>query len=110
MILGQEDVPHCDTLPTSVNDKVRGIGSFKLTNKYATTRENMNEWIEIVRARPLEKVKGNPRVTTGNPGDNLNRWIGPTACAYHATHDKDTAIGHDKCGRVPTSALYDKLV
>jgi hypothetical protein len=73
MILGQGDVPHCDTLPMSVNDEVREIGSFKLTNKYATARENINEWIEIVRARPLEKVKGNPRVTTGNPRDNLNR-------------------------------------
>jgi hypothetical protein len=73
MILGQEDVPHCDTLPMSVNDEVREIGSFKLTNKYATARENINEWIEIVRARPLEKVKGNLCAATGNPRDNLNR-------------------------------------
>ena len=57
MILGQGDVPHCDTLPMSVNDEVREIGSVKPTNKYATARENINEWIEIVRVRPLKKVK-----------------------------------------------------
>jgi hypothetical protein len=110
MILGREDVPHCDTLPMSVNDEVRETGSFKLTNKYATARENINEWIQIVRARPLEKVKGNLRATTGNPRENLNRWIGRAACACHAAHNKDTAIGHNKCGRVPTSTLCGNLI
>ena len=105
MILGQEDVPHCDTLPKSVNNEVRDIGSYKFTNKYATAREDINEWIEIVRARPLEEVKRNLRGTTGNPRDKLNRWISRTACACLAAHNKDTAIRHNKCGRVPTSAL-----
>ena len=110
MILGQEDVLRCDTLPTRVNDEVGEIGPFKLTNKYATTRENINEWIEIVWARPFEKVKGNLRVTTGNPRESLNRCIGRTTCACHAAHNKDTAIGHNKCGRVPTSTLCRKLI
>ena len=70
----------------------------------------MNEWIEIVRARPLEKVKGNLRATTGNPRENLKRWIGRTVCVYLATHNKNTTIGHNKCGRVPTSTLYGKLI
>ena len=110
MLLGQEDVPHCYTLPMSVNDEVREIGSFKLTNKYAAARENMNEWVETVRARLREKVKRNRCVTTRNPGDDLNRWIGRTAFACQAAHNKDTAIGHNKCGRVPTSTLYGKLI
>ena len=105
MILGQEDVPRCNNLPISVSNKVREISSFILTNKYATTRENVNKWIEIVRARALEKVEGNRRAATGNPRDNLDRWIGRTACACLAAHNKDTAIGHNKCGRVPTTTL-----
>jgi hypothetical protein len=83
---------------------------FKLTNKYAAARENINEWIEIVRARPLKKVKGNLRATTGNPRDNLDRWIGRTICTCFSAHNKDTAIGHNKCSRVPTSTLYGKLI
>ena len=110
MIQGQEDAPHCNTLPVRVNDEVREIGFLKLTNKYATARENINEWIEIVRARPLEKVKGNLRATTRNLRQSLDRCIGRTARASHATHNKDTAIGHNKCSRVPTSTLYGKLI
>ena len=69
----------------------------------------MNKWIEIVRARPLEEVKGNLRATTGNPRENLERWISRTICACLAAHNKDTAIGHNNCGRVPTSSLHGKL-
>ena len=94
----------------SVSDEVKEIGSFKLTNKYATAREDINEWIEIVRVSLLEKVKGNLRATAGNPWDNLNRWIGRTTCACFSTHNEDTAIGHNNCSRVPTSTLYGKLI
>jgi hypothetical protein len=51
------------------------IGYFELTDKYATTRENMKEWIEIIRGRLLEKVKVDLRITTGNPRENLKRWV-----------------------------------
>jgi hypothetical protein len=75
MILGQGGVPHCDTLPMSVNDEVREIGSFKHTNKYTTTRENIKEWIEIIRGRPVEKLKVDLRITTGNLRENLHCWV-----------------------------------
>lgn len=55
--------------------EVREIGYFELTNKYATARKNMKEWIEIIRGRHLEKVKVDLRVTTGNPRENLERWV-----------------------------------
>ena len=75
MTLGQEDVPHCNTLPMSVNDEGREIGSFELTNKYATTRENMKKWIEIIWASSTEKVKVDLRIATGNLRENLKRWV-----------------------------------
>jgi len=55
--------------------EVREISYFELTNKYATTRENMKVWIEIIRGRPLEKVKVDLRITTGNLRENLKRWV-----------------------------------
>jgi hypothetical protein len=75
MIPGQEHVPGCHTLPMSVNEGIRRIGYFGFTNKYVTTRENMKEWIEIIRGRLLEKVKVDLRITTGNPRENLKRWV-----------------------------------
>jgi hypothetical protein len=36
--------------------KVREIGRFKLTNKYAAAWKGMKEWIKIVRGRPVEEV------------------------------------------------------
>ena len=59
----------------SVNDEGREIGSFKLTNKYATTRENMKEWIEIIGASAIEKVKVDLRIATGNSREDLKRWV-----------------------------------
>ena len=112
MILGQEDVPRCNTLPIRVNHdgEVREFSYFRLTNKYATTRENMNKWIEIAWVCPIEKVKENFRATTANLRENLNRRIGRTVCDYLATHNKDTAVRHNKRGRVPTSTLYGKPI
>jgi hypothetical protein len=74
--------------------EVREIGYFDLTNKYATTRENMKEWIEIIRGRPREKVKVDLRIATINPRENLKRWVirSLSTCAFRAAHNKNTAI------------------
>ncbi len=72
--------------------EVREISCFELTNKYATARENMKVWIEIIRSRSLEIVKVDLRLTTGNPRDNLKRWVDCRIWAYLPTHNKDTAI------------------
>jgi hypothetical protein len=65
----------------------------------------MKEWIKIVRGRPVEEVKENLRITTGNARENLKRRVNWTAFAYLAAHNKDTAIGHNKCGLIPTFCL-----
>lgn len=105
MFLDQEYVPHCNTLPLSVNKGIREISPFKLTNKYATTRKNMKEWIKIVRVSLVKPVKGDQRAATGNARYNLKRRVSCTTCAVLAAHNKDTAIGQNKCGRIPTSTL-----
>jgi hypothetical protein len=61
--------------------KLKKSAYFELTNKYATTRENIKEWIKIIRARPVEKVKEDLRITTGNARENLKRWVICSACA-----------------------------
>jgi hypothetical protein len=69
----------------------------------------MKEWIVIVRGRPVEEVKEDLRVTTRNAREDLKCWVRWTARAYFAAHNKDTAIGQNKCGLIPTSTLYGEL-
>jgi hypothetical protein len=51
-------------------------GRFKLTDKYAAARENMKEWIEIVRVCPLKPVHEKKCATTGSTGENLKGRVG----------------------------------
>jgi hypothetical protein len=83
--------------------------SFQLTNEYVLARENMKEGIEVVWVCPLEPVEGNHRRSTRNAGENLKRRVARSICACLAAHNEDTAIGHDKGGRIPTSTLREDL-
>jgi hypothetical protein len=70
----------------------------------------MKEWVEIVRVRPQEPVEEDYCATTRNAGKNLKRRVGWGVCACLSAHNEDAAIGQNKCGRIPTSTLYGKLV
>ncbi len=93
--------------------RIQKIGLFTLTNKYVTTRENMEERIEIVWICPLEPVEVDCRIVTGDSDarENLKRRVRGGVCAYLYTHNEDTAIGKDKKGgRIPTSSLHNELI
>jgi hypothetical protein len=93
--------------------RIQKIGLFTLTNKYATTRENMEERIETVWICPLEAVEVDCHIVTEDSGarENLKHRVWRGICAYLSTHNEDTAIGKDKkSGLIPTSSLHNELI
>ena len=88
---------------------VQEAGRLKLTNEYATAREDMKEGIEIVWVCPLEPVEEDLSVATRNAGENLKRRVGRGVCACLTAHNENTAISHDKGCRIPTSTLHVKF-
>ena len=89
---------------------IQKICRLKLTNEYASTRENMQERIEIVWVCPLEPVEVDRRIPTRDARENLKRRVRWGVCAYLSTHNEDTAIGKNKGGRIPTSSLHNELI
>jgi hypothetical protein len=84
---------------------IQKIGHFRLTNEYATTGEDMEEGIEVVWICPLEPVKVDRRIATGDLRDNLKRRVRWEPGAKFATHNEDAAIGKNNGARIPTSSL-----
>jgi len=95
--------------PCELEKGVQEYGRLKLTNEYATAGEDMKEGIEIVWVCPLKPVEEESCTTTRNAGENLKRRVDRGVCTCLTAHNEDTAIGHDKGCRIPTSGLHGTL-
>jgi len=73
--------------PCELEKGAQEYGRLKLTNEYATAREDMKEGIEIVWVCPLKPVEEERCTTTRNAGENLKRRVGRSVCARLAAHD-----------------------
>jgi hypothetical protein len=94
----------------SKREGTQKIGRFKLTNEYATTRENMEKGIEVSWVCPLEPVEEDGCLATRDARENLKRRVrwGDWACL--AAHNEDAAIGKKKGSWIPTSSLNKEII
>ena len=79
-----------------------------LTDENPAARQDMQEWIQIVRVRAVEPIQEQPGITTSRSGKDLQGRLRETVAALFAAHNKNGAVGHNQSCGIPALALEER--